>query len=159
MRKALAAVGHVPDVYFATVGPALGKYMTELGADLAENTFTSVQWSSEVSYKPESKTAFYDPFVNTYNVEPSYHAAIAFAGGDVLATAIERAATTDRNKVREMLYSMDILTVVGRYGVDKTGMQVKHFPVLIQWQDGVQKVVWPEDLAKNKPRFINKTSR
>jgi len=159
MKKALAEVGYEPGVYFATVGPALTRYLDKLGHDLADSTFTSVQWSADVNYRPGSKAAFYEPFVNAYKVEPSYHAAIAFAGGDVLATAIERVATMDKARVREMLYSMDILTVVGRYGVDKTGMQVKHFPVLMQWQDGVQKVVWPEDLANTTPRFPDKSHR
>jgi branched-chain amino acid transport system substrate-binding protein len=82
---------------------------------------------------------------------PPYQAAIAYTAGVVLSKAIERADSVDRNKVRNMLYSMDIQTITGRYGVDRTGMQIKHVPLLMQWQEGEQRVVWPEYLAVSAP--------
>ena len=47
-----------------------------------------------------------------------------------------------------MLY---LHAVIGRYGVDNNGMQIKHFPINIQWQNGMKKVVWPEEVANAVP--------
>ncbi len=151
MRKALAVVNYTPSAYFATVGPALEKYREELGDSLAEHTFTTVQWSHDIAYKPQDRALFNDPFVAAYGMTPPYQAAIAYTAGVVLSKAIERADSVDRNKVRNMLYSMDIQTITGRYGVDRTGMQIKHVPLLMQWQEGEQRVVWPEYLAVSAP--------
>ena len=46
---------------------------------------------------------------------------------------------------------MDAMSVIGRYGVDKNGMQIKHFPINVQWQKGNKVIVWPEDSAEAKP--------
>jgi len=46
---------------------------------------------------------------------------------------------------------MDTMTVIGRYGVDKSGMQIRHFPLIIQWQKGKKKVVWPDKLQGADP--------
>ena len=32
-------------------------------------------------------------------------------------------------------------------------MQVAHRGVTFQWQDGKKLIVWPEELARGKPRF------
>ena len=46
---------------------------------------------------------------------------------------------------------MDAMSIIGRYGVDNNGMQIKHFPISIQWQNGEKKVVWPEEIANSAP--------
>jgi branched-chain amino acid transport system substrate-binding protein len=46
---------------------------------------------------------------------------------------------------------MDAMSIIGRYGVDENGMQIKHFPINIQWQNGEKKVVWPEEIANAAP--------
>ena len=91
------------------------------------------------------------PFKKKYNTQPSYHAAIAFAAGQILETAIRKTHSLDRQKIRDVLATMDAMSVIGRYGVDNNGMQIKHFPINVQWQNGVKKVVWPEEVAKAAP--------
>jgi branched-chain amino acid transport system substrate-binding protein len=54
---------------------------------------------------------------------------------------------------RDILSAMDTMTIIGRYGVDRTGMQIKHFNLIIQWQNGKKEVVWPEELRTAKPVF------
>ncbi len=51
---------------------------------------------------------------------------------------------------------MDTFTLIGRYKVDSSGRQIKHFNLIIQWQDGQKRIVWPEDMAKVKPVFKRK---
>jgi len=48
---------------------------------------------------------------------------------------------------------MDLHTVFGGFKVDRDGVQVAHKMVMFQWQDGKKVIVWPEELAPDKPRF------
>lgn len=139
-----------PNNYFATVGPAMPAYYQKLEKD-AEMVFSSSQWEPEVKYRPDDQKIFLEPFRKQYNIKPSYHAAIAFAACQILETGIRKTHSLDRQKIRDVLATMDAMSIIGRYGVDKNGMQIKHFPINVQWQKGVKKVVWPEEVAKAAP--------
>ena len=56
-------------------------------------------------------------------------------------------------KLRDAISKMDHNTVLGRFRVDRDGVQIGHKLLLIQWQDGKRAIVWPEELAPNQPRF------
>jgi len=47
---------------------------------------------------------------------------------------------------------MDYHTVYGRFRVDPDGVQIGHKMLLVQLQDGKGAIVWPEELAPDKPR-------
>lgn len=152
MRMALKKIGYQPTAYYASVGPAMQKYQDMLGKD-AEHSFSASQWERGVTYKSEDREIFLVPFEKTYGVSPSYHAAQAFAGAQILAAAVEKAGTLDRETIRDTLATLNYISIIGRYGVDKTGLQTRHFPITTQWQNGVKKIVWPEELATAKPVF------
>jgi branched-chain amino acid transport system substrate-binding protein len=113
--------------------------------------FSSSQWEPEVLCGPEDQRKFLEPFKKKYHITPSYHAAIAFAACQILETAIRKTHSLDRKKIRDVLATMDAMSIIGRYGVDENGMQIKHFPINIQWQNGVKKIVWPEGIANAAP--------
>ncbi len=148
MRMALKAVNYFPKAYFTSVGGALDEYKTRIGYD-ANYTFASSLFEVRANF-PEAKK-FYHDYSSIYKQTPQYHAALAYAGGQVLEEAIKRAKTFDREKVREALFKMDIITIIGRYGVDKTGKQVRQHVYIIQWRKGKKEIVWPEKLATIKP--------
>jgi hypothetical protein len=54
---------------------------------------------------------------------------------------------------REVLLALKTKTVLGDFAVDERGFQVGQKAVTIQWQDGKQAVVWPEESATGKLRF------
>jgi branched-chain amino acid transport system substrate-binding protein len=152
MRQAMLNIDWYPKAYYASVGPAFNKYRDRLGHE-AESTFTSTNWHYfEKLPFPEAK-AFYESFVNTYQKEPSYQAATAYAAGMILNAAIEKAGSLDREKIRDTLSTLDIFTIIGRYGVGRTGMQIKHFQIILQWINGRKEVVWPLELSTAKPKF------
>ena len=64
---------------------------------------------------------------------------------------MEQCRSTERSAVADALSSLDTVTVLGHFAVDPRGMQLRHFPVTIQWQDGRKAVVWPRDLATAEP--------
>jgi len=66
---------------------------------------------------------------------------------------VRRAESTDSNKLREVLLALRTKTVLGDFSVDERGFQTGHKAITIQWQDGKQVVVWPDDLASGKARY------
>jgi branched-chain amino acid transport system substrate-binding protein len=152
VRKTLDKIGWYPLVYFAQIAPALPEYHRILGplADLSVGT--SVWEPSRADLYPGGKQ-FLDTFTAKHGVSPSYHAAMGFAAGQVLSQALFQAGTTDREAVRRKLAHLDTITIVGRYGVDSQGMQVRHHPLIIQWQDGKKKVISPESMSNSELRF------
>ena len=43
--------------------------------------------------------------------------------------------------------------IFGDYAVDERGYQIANKGLLVQWQDGVKVVLWPDRFATSKPRF------
>ena len=150
MMESLKKINWRPKNYFATVGPAIPEFYQKLKDD-ANLVFSSSQWEPEVKYGPDDRQTFLDPFMKKYHIKPTYHAADAFAACQILETAILKTHSLDRKKIRDVLASMDAMSIIGRYGVDNNGMQIKHFPINIQWQNGMKKVVWPEEVANAAP--------
>ena len=150
MRIALKKVGWYPAAYYATIGPVLGEYREILGED-ADLSFANSFWEPMLKY-PQSQR-FAASFRAEYGVTPSYQAADAYAAGQILERAVISANSLSRDKIRSSLRRLEMQTVIGRYGVDATGVQVKHFALTIQWQEGKKEIVWPEELATAKPIF------
>jgi len=152
MRIAFKKTGWYPRAYWASAGPVLNKYKTTLGV-LSENTFSSTQWTYHDKLPFPGSKDFYYSFKGKYGTEPSYHAATAYTAGDILTVAIRKAGNTNRDRIRKILSSMDRMTLLGRFGVDRTGMQIRYFHLIIQWIDGKKHVVWPKELSTAKPRL------
>jgi ABC-type branched-subunit amino acid transport system substrate-binding protein/ABC-type sugar transport system substrate-binding protein len=70
----------------------------------------------------------------------------AYACVQIIAAGIEKAGTLDRQAVRDAIASIDTSTVIGpvTFNEDGTGNVLNP---LIQWQNGVLELVWPEDQA------------
>jgi len=147
-RRALKKIGWVPKAYYATVGPAVQRYADMLKGD-ADYTFTSSQWEPTLPF-PGTRE-FAKEFSDTYHVTPSYHAASAYAAGQILEAAVRKAKSLDREKLKDALGSLDTMTVIGRYGVDAEGRQIRHFTTTVQWQKGKKEIVAPQELQTVKP--------
>jgi branched-chain amino acid transport system substrate-binding protein len=143
MRLGLKKIKWYPKAFFATVGPALQKYKETLGID-AEFTFSTSIWEPHETSNSPQAIEFTNAFVDRYQQEPSYHAAQAFAAGQILNTAVELAGSLDQDRIRNALYELDTQCIIGRYTVGKTGMQKRWYPLTIQWQNGKKKIVWPD---------------
>ncbi|MDQ9171397.1 amino acid ABC transporter substrate-binding protein [Oxalobacteraceae bacterium R-40] len=143
-RKALKKINWTPKAYYATVGPAIQKYYDVLKED-AELTYSSSQWEPDLPF-PGGRT-FTHEFKDAYGVAPSYHAASAYAAGQILEAAVRKAKSLDRIKLRATLSTLDTITVLGRYGVDPDGRQVRHFTTTVQWQKGKKEIVSPSELT------------
>lgn len=146
-RLALKKIGWAPKAYYATVGPAVQKYYEVLKED-AELTYSSSQW--EPNHPFPGSRAFAEEFHRDYGIMPSYHAASAYAAGQILEAAVRKAKNLDRSKLRDTLSALDTITVMGRYGVEPDGRQVRHFTSTVQWQDGKKEIVSPPKMTTAK---------
>jgi branched-chain amino acid transport system substrate-binding protein len=110
------------------------------------------------------------PFVNAFNKKyghfPSYCGYTAYDEVYYLADAFKRAGSTDSDKLVEALEKTDYVGTIGRVqfkGRDTANPHaLKVGPdtvtgLMLQWQDGKQVNLWPNNLANGKlkfPKFI-----
>jgi branched-chain amino acid transport system substrate-binding protein len=130
----------------------LPAFQAKLKSD-ANYVFSSSKWEHHEETTIPGCKEFYHSYIHAYNETPSYHTATAYAAGQILEAAIKKTGKLDREKIRLVLLSMDAVSIIGRYGVDKKGKQTKHFNVIVQWQNGKKEVVWPEGLKTANPVF------
>ncbi|MEB3817085.1 MAG: amino acid ABC transporter substrate-binding protein [Desulfurococcales archaeon] len=153
------------------VAPAQPKFYQELD-DIANGVAFPAQWAPGVKYSPEmAKKAgleWFGPTVQEWikyfkyaqgNVSackgigtPAYQAAEAGAAILFLVKAIEKAGTLNNDAVRQAMNTLDIMTFFGRLKIDpKTGLQIGHKMIVVQWQNGKQVIVWPPEAAQAQP--------
>ncbi|MCX8030613.1 MAG: amino acid ABC transporter substrate-binding protein [Thermodesulfovibrionales bacterium] len=148
MRKALKAIKYYPKVFYAHIGASIDAYRRELGDD-ANLTFASSLWEVEANF-PNSKK-FYEDYLKNFKELPQYHSALAYATGQVFEEAVKRVNSLDKEKLREAFFKMDIIIIIGRYSIDKTGKQKRQQVFVTQWQKGTKKIVWPPNFSNSKP--------
>ena len=70
----------------------------------------------------------------------------AFACVQILAAAVSKAGSTDREKVRDAIAATDLTTVVGPVKFRPDGTSTAP-TVLVQWLAGKQELIWPKEMA------------
>ncbi|NJD55030.1 MAG: ABC transporter substrate-binding protein, partial [Nitrospirae bacterium] len=152
MRSALKKIKWSPRAFYSPVGPGLPSFFEKLGPD-AEYIFSSSQWEVIGGMNPPGGREFYDHFMKVYHKKPSHFAATAYAAGQILEAAAQESQSLDRERLRDIFSKLDMLTVSGRYGVDRTGLQIKRFTVVTQVLKGKTEVVWPKHQQTARPVF------
>lgn len=147
-----------------TVGGDLPKFHATLGG-AAEFVYGASQWQAElvtlragglipIARLFPGASEFVEEHEKMFpGAGVSYQTAASFAACQVLLEAIKRASSLDREKVRDAILKFDGNTVFGAFRVDPEGFQVAHKMLMFQWQDGKKAIVWPEELAADRPRF------
>ena len=139
-----------PKMYGVTVGGDLPEFYDTLKQN-AEFIYGATQWEPTLPYPGNQE--FFETYKKEFGHEPSYHSAAGYAGCLIYAEAAKRAGSLDADKVREQLLKLETKTAFGEYKVDADGFQVAHKMVMFQWQGEKKVTVWPDDLAKGKPKF------
>ena len=152
MRRALKRINWTPVAYFASVGPALDAYLNALGAE-AQGAISFSSWEPRDDLGLPGSHAFAQAYRNAFGAVPGYHAAEAYASGQILDKAIQKAGSVDRALVREELFRLDTVSIVGRFAVDRTGSQTKRDSLLTQWQSGRREIIWPAAVRTAAPLF------
>jgi len=155
-RLALDQAGEYKGLFYTPVGPGLPEFYKRLGRR-SEQVFSTSQWALHGHESIPGSKEFHEIFKDRYKEEPSYFAATAFASGQLLETAVQRTGSLDRSLVIEMLGKMNASSIIGSYGVDSKGIQIRNFNFIVQVQDGHPEVVWPDSFVTKPPVFPHET--
>jgi len=137
-------------MFAATVGPALPKFVEELGGT-AEYVVGSSEWEPKPHLlgHPGMKE-FIENYERRYGVKPNYHVADGYAAMQIYEAAVKRAGSFDPEKVRDALASMAVYTVKGQYKANEQGWSAIYDDVTFQIQNGKRVILWPEHMAEAK---------
>jgi branched-chain amino acid transport system substrate-binding protein len=127
----------------------LPEYHQRLGPD-AEFVYSGSFW--EAGLPNPGNREFVAEYEREFSRAPAVQSANAYAGCQLLVEAMRRAGGTDSDKLRDVLLPLKTKTVLGDFAVDERGFQIGHRAITIQWQDGKQVVVWPDELAAGNRR-------
>jgi len=105
------------------------------------------------SLKTEGNAGFVRAFTDMFKRAPDYHAAVAYASLRVLAAAVAKVGSLDQAKMRDALLGMSVPTVAGDFKLDKTGIQIGYTSYALQWQNGRQELVWPQEQQTAPPEL------
>jgi branched-chain amino acid transport system substrate-binding protein len=128
----------------------LPEYYKLLGKE-AEFVYSATFW--EAALPNPGNQDFVAAYEKEFKRAPAVQSANSYAGCQIFVEAARRAGTTDSEKLREALLALKARTILGDFAVDQRGFQVGQKAVTIQWQDGKQAVVWPDEVASAKMRF------
>jgi branched-chain amino acid transport system substrate-binding protein len=128
----------------------LPEFYQRLGKD-AEFVHSATFWEANLPYPGNQE--FVAAYHQEYNRAPAVQSANSYAGCQIFVEAVRRAGTTDSDKLREVLLALKMKTVLGDFAIDERGFQTAQKAVSIQWQDGRQVVVWPDEMVSGKLRL------
>jgi branched-chain amino acid transport system substrate-binding protein len=164
ITRALRELDISPKQFAVTAGGDLPKFYETLGRT-AEYVYGGSQWEAElvtlragglipVARQYPGAREFVEAYRKEFpGADLSYQTAQGYAGCQVLLEGVRRAGALDGEKIRDAIAKYDSPTVFGAFKVDQDGFQIGHKMVLFQWQDGKKAIVWPEELAADRPRF------
>ena len=144
------SMNYMPKFFIAN-GVSQDDFITSAGKDAEYALGMSLY---EPSLPSEGNKEFVKTYHDKYNSDPGYYAAFGFVAGTVLEAAIKKVGSIDTEKVREVLTTLKLGTVMGKHEVDPTTyMQIGVRGLVVQVQNGKREVVWPEEYRTAEPKL------
>jgi branched-chain amino acid transport system substrate-binding protein len=135
----------------AAVGTPMQAFWSDLH-EMADGCIGPSQWEPGAAGAPDvgpSSAVFGERFRQRFAQVPDYPAAQAYAAGLILQRCMMLAGTCVDADLRASANQLHCRTFYGDFRIDsQTGVQVGHETVLVQWQGGQKKVVWPAEVAE-----------
>ncbi len=136
--------------FTACVGAGVEEVLACLG-ERREGLLGPAQWVAQTSLKPdEGPDAQW--LVTHYRQEegrdPPYAAAQAFAAGLLYARCLRETGDPRDEMIQAAAQKLVCQTLFGKFQLDPlSGLQTGHQIVIVQWQQGQRRVVWPPEQA------------
>jgi branched-chain amino acid transport system substrate-binding protein len=135
----------------AFVGAGVEEVLAPLG-NLREGLLGPAQWIATAAREP-GEGPDSDWFVTKYRhiagVDPPYPAVQAFAAGLLCARCLRDGGSSEDAVQLATARQLVCTTLYGRFRIDPTsGLQVGHQVLIVQWQNGTRRVVWPPEQAE-----------
>ena len=146
MRKQMTDQRIEAPVVTMIASPAYQEFIDAAGKG-AENISSAAWWHPAVRYKGidifGTTESYVKLFKDTYKADPDYAHASASVSGALFQIAIEKSGTIDRQKVRDELAKMDVITFWGPVKFGPTGQITSLEPPVFQIQNAKPIVVHP----------------
>lgn len=156
LKKQMADQRIEAPVVTMIAGPAYQEFIDATGAG-AENVSSAAWWHPAAKYKGVDIFGTSDNYVkmfrDKYKSVPDYAQASASVSGALFQIAIEKAGSIDRNKVRDQLANMDVMTFWGPVKFGPTGQITSLEPPVFQIQGGKTVVVHPPAIKQGEFRL------
>jgi branched-chain amino acid transport system substrate-binding protein len=159
IMRQLDTIGWRPRFVSLLVAVTEHSFEAQLGP-LSNNVTGPSQWESSAAYGPALAQSlgipWYGPtpaeFTSLYGnvtsgLAPTYHSGEAAASVLVLARAMETANSFNTSDIRNALGQMHVMNFFGQFQISSNGLQIAHSMIVVQWQAGSLKVVWPTAAA------------
>jgi branched-chain amino acid transport system substrate-binding protein len=131
----------------ACVAAGVRQFVLRLG-EAAEGIVGPSQWEATVDNRPEIGPAApeFARRMQAAGVDHcDYPAAQIYAAGLLTATALQRCASLDQNRLREALADLRTSTLFGEFAIDRvSGRQIGHRVLLVQWHHGDKVIIHPD---------------
>ena len=135
-------------MFAGTVGPALPKFVTELGGT-AEFVLGFSNWEPKPILGHPGLNEFIANYEKRYGVKPNYHAARGYTSLQILEAAVKNADSFNPEKLRSAMASVTVETVAGLRAPDAQGLSTIE-GLTFQIQKGQRVIVWPKQMAEAK---------
>ena len=123
-----------------------------LGAD-ADGFMGTLAWTGDLPVA--GVAAFVTKFIKAYPDQPfaPQEAGEGYAIGQLIGLALEKAASGDPHRIRDALATISAPTIMpgGPIMFDETGLNRNAIPIMVQWQGGTLRTIWPKDYQTAKP--------
>lgn len=146
ITRALPQQGFRPKMLVTAAGDDAA-FVTAVGP-LSNHVLNYTAWSAKSTAADSTK--FAQSYQTRFGTAANGQAAGAYTAVKVLAAAIQKAGSTDKEKVNKSLHNDSFPTVLGTYKVDASGVQQGYKPLLVQYQDGGLQIVSPDSAATAK---------
>jgi branched-chain amino acid transport system substrate-binding protein len=147
IRKQMADLSIKAQIVTMINAPAYQEFIDATGP-LADNVTSASWWHPAVRYESKdvfgSAAKYTEMFQKKFNALPDFTNATGSAVGVVLQMAIEKAGSTDRDKVRETLAKGGFDTFFGPLTFNAVGQAVSYVPPVFQIQNGKPVVIYPD---------------
>ena len=114
----------------------------------SEKVITATLWHQALPL-PGAMT-YFTRFTSTYNKEPDYHGAEAYAAGYVINDVLRRATSFAPDDIKKSLEDTRLKTVFGPVNFTSYGKKInqnKLTSYVVQWQFSRLKLIWPKKIA------------
>ncbi len=150
LLRLLDSLNYRPPVLALPIVPAHPDFQKNVGL-IADRILGPSQWEPRERIPFPGTKQFIEGFSKFAGHEPSFHATSAYSSCQLLEKAITQTKTLDNKTLRDYIAALDTVTILGRFKVDLSGVQVGHSSVIIQWQNGKKEIVWPRKMRTAEP--------
>lgn len=143
--KQMKELNYAPKVTVFIRGPDLSTYWDAMGKD-ANYIISDGNWDESMKYPGNDKVVkeYREKYPGVKSI--GIPVGSAYAAVQILAKAIEMAGTLDREKLRDTIGKVEMVTVRGPIKFRENGSAIIKYGFR-QWQDGRNIQIWPKEIA------------